>query len=246
MSVAVNEFPYKASVAAPRPAVGFLAAAALASLVFWHFPEIDLDASALFYQPGAGFPLAGSPLLLALREFNLTLPHVVTAVALVMLVVRASGRLRPYSRRLPAPSACLFVIAAMTLGPGMLVRVLKEAVGRARPREILEFGGASAFSLPWQPSDACTDNCSFISGEGASGAALLALPLLLPARHRAAGFALAIPVGVLASINRIAFGAHFLSDVVIGWCLVLAMTAALWSLYCRHGAQFDRRFSTAG
>ncbi len=223
------------------PAVGFLAAAALTSLIFWHFPTIDLAASALFYTPGQGFLLAQNPYLIALREFNLGLPHLLMAVAALVFFLQAFGQERRIGLALPRPSCCLFLFAVMALGPGALVRVLKDMIGRARPRELLEFGGASSFSLPWQFSRACTDNCSFISGEGASGAALLALPLLMPARYRATGFAIITPFALLVSLNRVAFGAHFLSDVVIGWCLVLCLICLLWGLHQRHGSAFDAR-----
>ncbi len=227
----------------PSPVVGFLAAAALVSQIFWQFPEIDLGFSALFYRPGEGFPLAQAPMLVALREFSLPLPHVLLILFGLVLFLHVWKRHVRVLDWLPRPSCCLFVVAVMALGPGLLVRVLKDVIGRARPRDIMEFGGDASFSLPWQVSEACSDNCSFISGEGTAGAALMVLPLLLPRRWRTTGFAIIAPFAIAVSFNRVAFGAHFLSDVLIAWCLMLAMIALLWRVYRLHAARFDARIS---
>ena len=47
--------------------------------------------------------------------------------------------------------------------------------GRARPNEIVEFGGEKIFSSWYQISDMCTANCSFVSGDAAVGFSLIVL-----------------------------------------------------------------------
>lgn len=220
-----------------------LAAAVFTSLFFRAFPAADIQVAQLFYRPGEGFPLSQAPWLVILREIHLFTPYASAFMVLLAFAVQALG-LRPSIRQaLPAPSGCLFVTAVMVLGPGLMVHAMKSVFGRARPRDLSVFGGDAAFSLPWQVSDACHDNCSFISGEAASAAALMALPLILPRRWRPAAWAVLSPFAVLVSLNRIAFGAHFLSDVVIGWCLVLALVSALWRVCLTHGAGLDARMA---
>lgn len=224
------------------PVLFFLACAVLASLFFRGFPQADMAVSLWFYRPGDGFYLARDPWLLTIREIHLAVPYLCAASALGALAVQLMPRNLGLRLSLPAPSSCLYVSGVMLLGPGLLVHTLKDLVGRARPRELLEFGGQAAFTLPWELSDACRDNCSFISGEGASGAALLALPLLLK-RDRLAALAVVLPYSLFVSINRIAFGAHFLSDVVIGWCLILALICLLRHVHFTLGEKLDARFA---
>lgn len=230
MTVSVPALPGEGRAVAAWPAAGFFAATVLASLFFRLFPEVDLAVSALFYAEGTGFFLAADPLLTLLRNINLVLPHVCVLCALAALLVRSVVRRSRLAALMPPPGHCLFLLCVMGLGPGLLTRVIKDGFGRARPRETLEFGGDSAFSLPWDLSRACLDNCSFISGESASAAALLSLPLLLPAGRRPMAYAVIAPFAVTVSLSRVAFGAHFLSDVVIAWGVVLTLTSLLWRL----------------
>ncbi|KQW69527.1 hypothetical protein ASD03_33935 [Ensifer sp. Root127] len=48
-----------------------------------------------------------------------------------------------------------------------------------------------------------------------------------------------IPVVLAFSLNRIAFGAHFLSDVVLAWSLMLWIMLWLWSAFAAHGTRID-------
>ena len=71
----------------------------------------------------------------------------------------------------------------------------------------------------WRISDWCQSNCSFVSGEASSAAWLVAATVLIPARLR---LVLAPPVvlyALLLSLNRLAFGGHFLSDIVLSWAI---------------------------
>lgn len=233
----------EASTIGLRPLPLLLGAALLASLFFRAFPAADLETARLFYRPGEGFPLSRDPWLVFLREVHLFTPYVCAAAALFALAIQAFGARLSIRQALPRPSGCIFLTAVMLLGPGLLVHGMKAAFGRARPRDLSAFGGDALFALPWQVSDACLDNCSFVSGEAASGAALMALPLILPCRWRPVAWAVVTPFALLVSLNRVAFGAHFLSDVVIGWCLVLALVTVLWQACLTHGAGLDARIA---
>lgn len=239
MSVGVSALPGTGRAVTAWPVVGYLAATVVASLFFRGFPDVDIAVSAYFYRAGSGFPLAGDPALQHLRNINLMLPPLGVVAAIVALLAQLAGLWPAVLRRMPAPSRCLFVIAVLGLGPGLLARLIKDGIGRARPREIFAFGGDQPFSLPWDVSHACTDNCSFISGEGASAAALMALPMLLPQAYRVGAYALVVPFALAVSISRIAFGAHFLSDVMIAWCLMLTLISLLWRLEERWGRRVN-------
>ena len=97
-----------------------------------------------------------------------------------------------------------------------------------------EFGGDQAFR-PWNRFDgACVKNCAFASGEAASGFWMVAPALLAPPPWRAAAIAAALLYGAAASALRVAFGGHFLSDVLFGGLISLIVVTALWQVYARR------------
>ena len=128
------------------------------------------------------------------------------------------------------PSALTFLVVSLAVGPGLIVnRILKEFWGRARPLDTDLFGGAHAFSLPWEVADGCIRNCSFVSGEASAGIWLVAFAFVVPVAWRPITVRLALAWAVLISFNRMAFGGHYLSDVVIGWGLTMIVI-----LICRE------------
>ena len=122
----------------------------------------------------------------------------------------------------------VFVILVLVIGAGLIVNViLKDNFGRARPREIAEFGGSRQFTPPFVVSGQCNTNCSFSSGDAAGGFFSLALALAL-GRRRAmflAGLALGARGVFLAHLLRrallLGYGGLFLRDADRGGCSVL-------------------------
>lgn len=194
------------------------------SVLFVVAPQIDVRFSAMFYD-GSGFPAARNSHLQLLRRGNDVIGAIVLVAATLLL---CSGRLRRRAQlRL---SDTLPPILTYGFGVGLLVNgVFKEYFGRARPRDILEFGGGDIFTSAWTVSSACQTNCSFTSGEAAGAIAIYSAMPLLTGLSRAARAATAMLIGIFAaalSLNRIAFGAHFLSDVLLSFLLMLAVMTA--------------------
>ena len=54
---------------------------------------------------------------------------------------------------------------------------------------------------------------------------LLTLAVLLPPRWRPTAIRVLLGFAVVFSLNRIVFGAHFLSDVVLAWWITLLVIA---------------------
>lgn len=110
-----------------------------------------------------------------------------------------------------------FIILFIALGPGLMVNVvLKERIGRARPREIVEFGGSHQFTQFWQSGEAGA-NSSFPSGHAAIAFAVMAPWFVLRDEKikTAVGFlAAGLLFGVLVGIARILQGGHFASDIL--------------------------------
>lgn len=110
----------------------------------------------------------------------------------------------------------LFLLLMLALGPGLVVNVLlKDHLGRARPREVQEFGGQYAFTQIWQRGET-GKNSSFPSGHASVGFYLIAPWFILRRRDRVQAscwLAGGVAYGFLVGAARILQGAHFLLDV---------------------------------
>lgn len=209
------------------------AALALAQALFASVPRLDIAVSALFHDPARGFWLAGSPGLNLLRDGLRAMIYVLAGSAGGVALLAAARHPRP--RAAVRPWA--FVAACAALGPGLIVNMgLKDHWGRARPADILEFGGAARFTPAFQISDQCARNCSFSSGEAASISmtmlllCVLAWPMLPPRGRWGAALGAAAVTGLGGGL-RIAMGRHFLSDVVISILISALVVAGLWEAF---------------
>lgn len=214
----------------PLLAVSVLATAA-ATITLW--PAIDLWVAGLFFAKDAeGFWLSSHPSLLA--------AHFVAsdgARVLGVLLLCGAGLSAALKRRiLKLPTkAWTFLFLALLLGPGLVANVgLKDNWGRARPREVAEFGGEKVFSPPLSPSRQCERNCSFVSGDGSFGFYLTAFGFVAAARRRRLVFWCAMAAGAAFGATRIAMGAHFLSDTLFAALLMLATNSLLHALMFGH------------
>jgi lipid A 4'-phosphatase len=204
----------------------YLGAAAV--LLFLLVPDLDIAISRLFYD-GGQFIGSTSPLIRALRTvFNLFFA-LICALTVVGLVVSA----RP-TRSLLSLGFSQWLLLALCLiaGPLVVANVgLKDHWGRARPHTISEFGGTKVFTPPFQPSDQCVRNCSFVSGEASSVYTVFFAGAFLLRRHSRKMIAGGIVLGSLAGLVRIAQGGHFLSDVIFAGILMALTAASLQLLF---------------
>lgn len=203
-----------------------LAAALVFSAMFWMFPALDVAASEAFYRAETGFHLSQNPLLKAFRKSaDLVLAILVTGL-LVRLIWRVARRgLDAFvgTRR------SVFLLAALAVGPGLIVNgVLKSWWGRPRPVAVDIFGGEAPYQSVWRISDWCQSNCSFVSGEASSAAWMVAAVVLVPAHLRPVLAPPVVVYALLLSLNRLAFGGHFLSDIVLSWSISGLVFAVLF------------------
>jgi lipid A 4'-phosphatase len=200
----------------------------LASFLFW--PRLDLIVSGLFYVQGQGFPLRDHVF------FNIM--HLIAyagarllGFALLILIIMGTGQ-----RRLIFDldsKAYLFLFLALLLGPALIANgILKDHWGRARPREVIEFGGSAHFTPALIPSHECHHNCSFVSGDGAFGFFLPAFAYVVPPPRSRRWFWGGVITGSLFAFARLASGAHFLSDNLFAAFFMFAATA------CLHGVMY--------
>jgi lipid A 4'-phosphatase len=199
--------------------VGFIMALILALM-----PGLDLSASRTFYFDGH-FVGEGSVGLIGRDIARLAPLLLFGGLALLHVARRLGWRAGRYA---PDGRSLAFLAFSLALGPGLLVNgILKEHVHRPRPVQIREFGGRLDFQPPDRLAGPCPRNCSFPSGEAAAGFWLAAPASLAPLPLRPILMATALLFGTATGLLRVAAGAHFLSDVLYGGLITLAVIAWL-------------------
>jgi lipid A 4'-phosphatase len=214
------------------PLAVYLALAALTLIVFAVWPELDLKAAHYFYHRGSFF--GGDQILRIARDVFRVTPFVVLAAyAALWLAGRAGMRLS----WAPSGRAVIFLIATIAIGPGLIVNVgLKDHWGRPRPYQTEGLSGQDPFR-PWYETDgACKRNCSFVSGEAATGFWMVAPASVLPPPWRVPATVAAFAFGAGASLLRLAFGGHYLSDVLLGGLITLIVIEIVRRLLWPRGA----------
>jgi lipid A 4'-phosphatase len=158
--------------------------------------------------------MGDAPLFDALHVVAYSGARLLGFAALVLAIVAASQK-RPVAGL--KARAWMFLFLGLVIGPGMVANGLfKDHWGRARPHDIVEFGGAMHFSRALVPVDECSRNCSFVAGDAAFG-------FYLPA------IAYVVGLGALFGLARLAAGAHFLSDVLFAAVFMQGVLAALYA-----------------
>ena len=218
-----------------------LAIAALVGLVFGFYPELDLNISSQFFDPAKkDFMLRWNPLLIFLRDAAMWVVSVIAAPAFIALAIKM---LRPRGKLLIAGRALVFLIATLALAPGLVTNVvLKDYWPRSRPIDVPQFNGEERFSAWWDPRGGCPKNCSFIGGEASGAFWTLAPAALSPPAWRPLAYGAALLFAVSVSALRLAFGAHFFSDVVFSGVFTFLL---IWLAYALIYRWRPTRFSDA-
>ena len=107
---------------------------------------------------------------------------------------------------------------------------LKGLWGRARPNDVLDFGGTNNFTPWYQISDQCINNCSFVSGDSSVGFALIVFYFII---KRTAYLWIALIIGSFLGLIRIMEGEHFISDVVFSALIIFIFYQLCYSFYIK-------------
>ncbi len=214
----------------------------LALLLAWIFtvwPQLDLWASGLFHDASGAF-IGDRLLFTRLLYRGIPVTGIVYAVLGVVVITVSLWRPHPIGGRWSRRLAALAWVSV--LGSGLLVNAgLKEHWGRARPREVVEFGGQQHFSPALVPTDQCRHNCSFVSGHATSGYILMAVGLMGSVATRRRWLWIGLAWGTIVSLARIAEGGHFLSDTLFAGLAVWGSGWLIRELWLRHVALRWRR-----
>ncbi len=201
-------------------------------MIFRAMPEWDLQVSRLSFVenscvPGDekrecdNFPVQYIWYLEALREASLKVPYILCMLLFGWLNYDLYFRHHTRAGFVKDVSLSFGTIGLATL---LLINlILKGQWGRPRPYQVREFGGDHPFVLPGTITDYCNTNCSFVSGEASSAAWLVTLLVFVPSRWRwPAGIAVGCYTIFFAGL-RVAYGRHFLSDVVLSVLITLCV-----------------------
>lgn len=195
------------------------------TILFLAFPGIDVWFTDLFFHTEFGFPMGKLAAFTALRELGRWLIIAAVLVLIAAVLVKLACPTRPTPIR---PCDIVFALSSLVIGPGLVVNAFfKEFWGRPRPAAVEVFGGDAPFVKVWEISDHCLSNCSFVSGEASAAIWLVALAMIAPAGWRRIAVSTAIVLAVVLSFNRITFGRHFLSDVLLAWGLTLLLIVVI-------------------
>ena len=214
----------------PRIVIALVAALAAVGVAFAIWPGLDLAATHWVYDHG-GF-IGASRWTRFARDFFRLSPFFVLGAIVLLFLARRLGLNVAWA---PDGRALVFLVASIAIGPGLIVNFgMKDHLHRPRPIHVRDFGGSDEFR-PWYRFDgACWKNCGFASGEASSAFWMVAPALLSPPPFRTLAVAAALSFGVAASALRIAFGGHFLSDVLFGGLISLIVVfACRWAIWPR-------------
>jgi lipid A 4'-phosphatase len=209
----------------------YVALAALTLAVFAVWPQLDLMGAHLFYHRGGFF--GRNDLERFGRDFFRVTPFIVLAVYAGLWLARRRGASLRWA---PSGRAMIFLIATMVVAPGLIVNLgFKDHWHRPRPIQTEGFNGQDPF-MPWYDDNgACRKNCSFPSGEASTGFWMVAPASVAPPPWRAPAMVAAFAFGVGASLLRLAFGGHYLSDVLLGGLVTLIVIEVVRRLLWPRG-----------
>ena len=192
-------------------------------------PSFDLFFSAVFYKGNGEFMLQSYyPFVVLVREILLP------AVLIYILFIPVFSRFflpinKMYFKYVFTSKQLIFIWSAVLLNT-LVIALLKNLWGRARPGDIKELGGEENFSTWYEITNACSTNCSFVSGDAAVGFSIIILYFVT---KNTKYLLVSLFFGLLFGVVRISEGGHFLSDVVFSALIVFLLTFFLKKFFIR-------------
>jgi lipid A 4'-phosphatase len=188
------------------------------------FPGIDLGVARWFFDPPRSFTLGDTWVG---RFFDTWIHYGMEWFLVVLVGAFLYGLTQRRAVWGLTPRRFLFVALSIGLGAGLLTNVvLKDSWGRARPSQVMEFGGPKQFTPPFMRSTQCDKNCSFVSGDASLAASFTAFAMIAERNRRRWWLGLGAFTG-LVGLMRMARGSHFLSDVVFAVIFTLMVMFVL-------------------
>ena len=222
-----------------RPVTILVALGIAYAAYFYLFPDTDLRIHAALYHSDTGFYLGQENWVRFFYKLIPVINKIIVFSGLFLLALNFWKKKKHFLTN----RQILFVLLSLAIGPGLLVNTLfKDQFGRARPSQIVEFGGTKKFTPPLIVTDQCEKNCSFVSGHASSGFFMAAFAMLLTGWKRRAAYVAALAFGLWIGFIRMAMGGHFFSDVLFAGIFTLIVIHLIYYwLLVRHHDHHSRR-----
>ena len=199
------------------------------SIVLVIYPDIDLYVSNIFFDPDTSSWKERTKIMVFFRKL---FPSIIIFSLLCIIIIGVLGFIFKKVFLNISLVKVYYLLTSLLIGPGLVVEsFLKTFSGRARPKEIIEFGGEATFSSALVFSDQCLRNCSFVSGHAAIAFWLTAYAFIFSEPCRKYIFLIGIIFGVSMGLFRIMEGAHFVSDVVFSALIVISINLIIYYLF---------------
>lgn len=199
------------------------------TLILVLFPDLDISISNIFYNSKFGFQYKKQPVVQFFFRVIpiLTVLFIAICCAYILYII-----LKYKSVKRIINSWVFFLLITAAIGPGLTINsILKENFGRARPVQIVEFGGEKKFSRALTISDQCNTNCSFASGHAAMGFYFTAIAYVAGYLYFVRIYLAALVFGSFIGLSRIIMGGHFASDVIASGFIVLFLNHIIYFLW---------------
>lgn len=217
------------AVSRPRIPLLIAALALIPIALFTLWPEFDLQVSSYFYDEAtARFPLYENKILRFASKISVP---VILLFIMTATVLAVYGILRKHTVLGLTKARYIYLMVLLLVAPLITVLVFKNTWSRARPMEVVQFGGEVAFTPYYEPTDQCAEDCSFISGHTSRGFYFLGVVFLLQAwqsRWRRPVQLLLGAYAVQAGVLRVITGQHWSTDVLFAAIIV---TTIAWQFY---------------
>ena len=191
-------------------------------------PTLDVYISNLFYYGDKQFSIQGYyPVSILFRK--ILLPLLLIYVFILPFILRFLPLEKIYFGYKFSLSEIVYVWVSGAVTMLLFVNViLKNMWGRARPNDVSYFNGFQDFTPWYKISDACSSNCSFVSGDSSVGFFLIVFYFIT---KKNAYLYLGLILGSLLGFIRIAAGGHFFSDIIFSQIVVTVTILVSFVLY---------------
>ena len=191
-------------------------------------PSLDVYVSGLFYYGDKQFLIQSYyPVSIFFRK--ILLPFILIYIFVLPLVLRFFPLKKIYFDYKFSISEIVYIWVSGAATMLLVVNVLlKNMWGRARPNDVSYFNGFQDFNPWYKISDACSSNCSFVSGDSSVGFLLIVFYFIT---KKNVYLYLGLILGSLLGFIRIAAGGHFFSDVIFSQIVVTVTILVSFVLY---------------
>lgn len=194
----------------------------LLGVILYLFPELDLAISRLVFDETAKFYLRNAPILKVIyKSVNvLAVTMAIGVIAAYLYQLYTKKSFKYFDKK-----ALVYIFMVFAFGSGVIVNLgLKQNFGRARPAQIVQFGGEKKFTPAAVVNWECGKECaSFSCGHCSFALGFIAFFFLFRKRWI---LVTTLSYGLIVSIGRIMQGGHFFSDFIFSW-IVMLLTAKL-------------------